>query len=132
MKPICLVQWFHARALDPERMVDRAFKDVPESLRSEVAIVPAWNRVEFTGGIRNWMTNNTNTQYLLTVSHGILDSETRQAMGIGSAPDRPDHSILEDEWIPWDDLYSLVREAPSIPPHLFTVGCNSPAKVLRT
>jgi hypothetical protein len=46
-------------------------------------------------------------------------------MGIGSAPERPDHSILDDEWIAWDDLYSLVRSAPSIPPHLFTVGCNT-------
>jgi hypothetical protein len=54
-----------------------------------------------------------------------VDPDTRLAKGIGSAPDRPDHSILDDEWIDWDDLYSLVLETPSIPPHLFTIGCNT-------
>lgn len=125
MKPICLVQWFHARAPEPERMVDRAFRDTPEPLRPEIEIVAAWNRPQFAAGVQNWMAGNRNTQYIVTVSHGILDSHTRRAIGIGSAPDREDGSIRDDEWIDWDGLYSLVRAAPSIPPHLLTVGCNT-------
>jgi hypothetical protein len=124
MSAICLVQWFHARSPAPERLIERSFKDIPSVTSPDVNVVVANNSEDFVVGVRKWMENNDNTQYLLTVSHGILDDDDT-AIGIGSTPGDQEEPIADNQWISWDDLYSLVREAPSIAPHLLTIGCNT-------
>ena len=108
-KPLLLLQWLQ----------DGEYKETRSALAKYsggVNIEPAdvTTKVDAVGAIRNWLSENSNTQYMFIGTHGIRD-ENKNCIGLGATG---------ADYLDWHELLNLLRVAES-PPVLWLGACKS-------